>query len=212
MSGARLSPSLDLEASLWAAGYRYVAGVDEAGRGAWAGPVVAAAVVLPPDDPDLLLRLDGVCDSKQLDERSREALLQAIQQHCLTRGVGIVSPQQVDALGIVAATRLAMALAVQELVPSADYLLLDHLRLPAVPLPQHSLPKGDALVLSIAAASIVAKVTRDRIMVRAAAQVPGYGFAEHKGYGTRAHQAALGQLGPSSIHRMSFAPLREMKR
>jgi ribonuclease HII len=187
-----------------------VAGLDEAGRGAWAGPLVAAAVILPPGEPKLSHHLQGVRDSKQLSPTRREALLEVIWEHSLAWGVGAVPAAGIDTLGIVPATRQAMALALQALSPPADYLLIDYLPLPDSPLPQHSLPKGDALVLSIAAASIVAKVSRDRMMIDLETQCPGYGFARHKGYGTPQHRAALAALGPSAVHRLSFAPLRDL--
>jgi ribonuclease HII len=199
---------LAFEERLWTEGYRRVAGLDEAGRGAWAGPVVAAAVILPPDDPDLAEHLTGVRDSKQITPGPRENLLEVVQKQALAVGVGIVPPGEIDTLGIVPATHKAMTLALNAISPPADYCLIDYLVLPSVPLPQHSLPKGDARVLSIAAASIVAKVTRDRFMVDLDGQFPGYGFAWHKGYGTAQHRTALSELGPSEIHRMSFAPLR----
>jgi ribonuclease HII len=205
-------PTLDREKYAWSAGYRCVAGLDEAGRGAWAGPVVAAAVVLPPDDLDLARHLAGVRDSKMLTAARRESLLEVIQARAVTVGVGAVPPAAIDAHGIVAATRRAMHLALQALSLPADYLLIDHLVLPDLPLPQVSLPKGDALVLSIAAASIVAKVSRDRMMVDLDSQFPGYGFARHKGYGTAAHQSALASMGACRIHRFSFAPLQGMAR
>jgi ribonuclease HII len=208
MDKKQLLPTLTHETGLWARGYSRVAGLDEAGRGAWAGPVVAAAVILPPDDPDLMRHLAGVRDSKQLTAARREALLAAIEEHARAWGVGAVPPVGIDALGIVPATRRAMVLALQALSCPADYLLLDHISLSDLSLPQQSLPKGDARVLSIAAASIVAKVSRDRMMVELDARFPGYGFARHKGYGTALHQAMLTALGPSSAHRRSFAPLR----
>ncbi|HSR31787.1 MAG TPA: ribonuclease HII [Anaerolineae bacterium] len=203
-------PTLTFENRLWNDGYRYVAGLDEAGRGAWAGPVVAAAVILPPDEPALAEYLAGVRDSKRLTSARREALQESIQQVALTWGVGAVSPAEIDSTGIVAATRKAMALALQTLSPAAEYLLIDYLSLPDVALPQKGLPKGDARVLSIAAASIVAKVSRDRIMVNLDAELPGYGFGQHKGYGTVYHQTTLETLGPSPIHRLSFAPVERV--
>jgi ribonuclease HII len=203
-------PSLECEMRLWSMGYRCVAGLDEAGRGAWAGPVVAAAVVLPPLGPRLLQQLAEVRDSKTLTARRRADLFEDIQQRALAWGVGAVSPAEIDAMGIVPATRKAMALALEILSPAADCLLIDHLRLPDLPLPQQSLPKGDARVLSIAAASIVAKVTRDRMMIDLDFGLPGYGFARHKGYGTPQHQSALVALGPSIAHRLSFAPLQRL--
>jgi ribonuclease HII len=205
---AAILPTLDWENRLWRQGYRRVAGLDEAGRGAWAGPVVAAAVVLPSGDGDLARHLEGVCDSKLLSPARREELLEAIARHALAMGVGAVAPAAIDRVGIVAATRQAMALALQVLLPPAECLLIDFLRLPGVPLPQECMPRGDALVLSIAAASIVAKVSRDRMMAGLERVFPGYGFARHKGYGTEQHQAALATLGPSAAHRLSFAPLR----
>jgi ribonuclease HII len=187
-----------------------VAGLDEAGRGAWAGPVVAAAVILPADGPRILQHLAGVRDSKLLTALQRERLFQVIQDQAVAWAVGVVPPEEIDRLGIVPATRQAMGLALRALSSPATYLLIDHLSLPDVSVPQHSLPKGDRQVLSIAAASIVAKVSRDRLMVELEAQYPGYGLAQHKGYGTPQHRCALAQLGASRIHRMSFAPLRAL--
>ena len=197
------------ESSLWQAGYRCVVGLDEAGRGAWAGPVVAAAVVLPPRRSDLAAALCGVNDSKQLSPRRREELYPLIWQTALAVGVGQAGPQFIDAHGIVPATHEAMRMALRQLVVAPDYLLIDALRLPGVKVPQRGLIHGDARVLSIAAASIVAKVTRDRLMVALEPQHPGYGFAAHKGYGTATHRAALQRLGPCAIHRLSFSPLRQ---
>jgi ribonuclease HII len=204
-------PTLAYETRLWAKGYGRVAGLDEAGRGAWAGPVVAAAVILPPDDPDLLRHLAGVRDSKQLAAARREALLGVIVEHAVAWGVGAVPPADIDAMGIVPATHQAMAMALHAISPPADYLLLDYVSLQEPALPQQSLIQGDARVLSIAAASIVAKVSRDRMMVELDARFPGYGFARHKGYGTELHQAMLAALGPSIVHRRSFAPLRRLE-
>jgi ribonuclease HII len=201
---------LTYEKRLWDEGYRHVAGLDEAGRGAWAGPVVAAAVILPAGDPELARHLDGVRDSKELTAMRREALLKAIRQYALAWAVGVVPPAEIDALGIVPATRKAMALALEALAARADYLLIDHLHLPEVALPQTSMPKGDARVLSIAAASIVAKVSRDRLMAELDADLPGYGFGRHKGYGTAHHRAALETLGPCLFHRFSFAPVQRV--
>ena len=209
-SGGRSLPDLTYEMRSWEGGFRYVAGLDEAGRGSWAGPVVAAAVILPPDQPDLARRLSGVRDSKTLTATRRERLFGIIEQHALAWGVGVVPPREIDARGIVSATREAMSLALAALSHPPDYLLIDHISLPDQHLPQMSLPKGDARILSIAAASIVAKVSRDRMMVELDAVCPGYGFAQHKGYGTRQHQAALARLGPCHIHRLSFAPLQRL--
>jgi ribonuclease HII len=201
------TPTLAYEQRIWSLGYRRVAGLDEAGRGAWAGPVVAASVILPPDDCELARRLAGVRDSKLLLPGRREALMDVIAEQALALGVGAVPPAVIDRIGIVAATRRAMALALDALSPSADYLLIDHLALPDLPLPQEFMPHGDLHVLSIAAASIVAKVCRDRMMERLEDLFPGYGFGQHKGYGTEQHQLALRTIGPSATHRFSFAPL-----
>ena len=200
-------PNLEEELRLCAAGHRRIAGVDEAGRGAWAGPVCAVAVMLPLDRVDLLQVLDGVCDSKQLSPARREALLPVIQHVAEAIGIGWAGPAEVDALGIAAATRLAMARAVEGLNGRADALLIDYVRLPEVSLPQHSLPKADVRCLSVAAASIVAKVSRDRLMVALDGEWPGYGFARHKGYGTRAHRRVLESLGPSLMHLVSWKPV-----
>ena len=198
-------PSLDLEGRLWAKGYCCVTGLDEAGRGAWAGPVVAAAVALPPRDPDLLHDLSGVRDSKQLTSRRREALLEVVQQRALAWGFGSVPASEVDKVGIVPATRLAMNLALQSLPSRPDHLLIDHLSLLDVALPQTSLAKGDARVLSIAAASIVAKVHRDELLVRLAGRHPLWQWERNKGYASRGHRQALEKHGQSYLHRRSFA-------
>ena len=205
-------PDLDEEFALHAAGHTRVAGLDEVGRGAWAGPVCAAAVVLPLDRPDLLDSLAGagVRDSKQLGPARREALLPLIMETAQAVGVGWATPNEVDELGIVSATRQAMARAVGQLDGQVDALLIDHVRLPSIDLPQRALPKADVHCLSVAAASIVAKVERDRLMVALEREFPGYGLAQHKGYGTRQHRDALDKLGPLSIHRMSWRPLREL--
>jgi ribonuclease HII len=205
---ASKEPGLEHERALAEQGYRLIAGVDEAGRGAWAGPVYAAAALLPMERPDLLCALDGVKDSKLLSPRRRETLLDVVSQVALSVGVGNASAAEIDALGIVAATRLAMARALEMLSPSPQALIIDYIPLPNIALPQRALPKADQRCLSVAAASIVAKVSRDRWMIELDAQYPGYGFARHKGYGTVAHRCALAELGPSPIHRMSWAPLR----
>lgn len=204
-------PTLEIERGLWKEGYRFVAGLDEAGRGAWAGPVVAAAVILPPDDRGLVEHLAGVRDSKLLSAKQRETLLDTVLGCAVAWGVGAIQPAQIDKLGIVLATQRAMAEALQALSPRAEYLLIDYVRLPEVGLPQTSLPRGDGRILSIAAASILAKVSRDRIMIDLETRFPGYGFAQHKGYGTQQHRDALSRLGPSVLHRLSFQPLRDLK-
>ena len=204
-------PTLEIELALRAQGQCFIAGLDEAGRGAWAGPVVAAAVILPLDRPDLGSALDGVCDSKQLSAARRAVLFDTIRQVAVAVGVGVSAPGFIDRAGIVPATRRAMMQALAHLSPQADRLILDHVRLPACPLPQIAFPKADAHCLSVAAASIIAKVSRDRLMVLLDQRYPGYGFARHKGYGTGAHSAALAQLGLVPIHRFSFAPLRALR-
>lgn len=191
-------------------GYALVAGIDEAGRGAWAGPVVAAAMILP-GNATRKPALRGVRDSKLLTPLQREALFDRIQDAALAVGVGMASHNEIDDIGIVPATRLAMRRAVEALAAAPDALLIDALRLPDVPLPQRVLFHADTLCLSVAAASIVAKVTRDRLMADLDAQFPGYGFARHKGYGTQLHRHALTQLGPSAIHRISFRPVQAVE-
>jgi len=207
----RATAGLALEAELWSAGYRAIAGVDEVGRGPWAGPVVAAAVILPPD-PDALAPLLGqVDDSKRLAPSQRELLLGPIQQLALATGVGRVEASAIDRVGIAAATREAMRRALVALAVQPDFVLLDYLTLPDLPLPQRGVPHGDAISLSIAAASIVAKVTRDRWMAEQETIFPGYGFTRHKGYGTAEHHAALVRLGPCALHRLSFTPVAAMQ-
>ncbi len=201
-------PTLDLELALREQGYRFVAGLDEAGRGAWAGPVVAAAVLLPLERPNLRDALCGVRDSKQLAPSAREGLYDVIWATALAIGVGVSAPRLIDRNGIVPATRRAMMAALDQLAVQPDHLVLDHIHLPLVPLPQICRPKADAHHLSVAAASIIAKVTRDRLMVLLGRRYPGYGFATHKGYGTPAHRVALTLLGPACVHRHSFAPVR----
>ncbi len=202
---------LALEAELWAAGYRAIAGVDEVGRGPWAGPVVAAAVILP-SDPDALAPLLGqVDDSKRLTPCQRERLFDIIKRYALATGVGRVEAGVIDRVGIAAATRQAMSQALADLAVHPDFVLIDFLTLPDLSVPQRGVPHGDALSLSIAAASIIAKVTRDRWMADQEAIFPGYGFARHKGYGTAEHHAALVRLGPCALHRLSFAPVAALQ-
>jgi ribonuclease HII len=200
-------PDLSRELALLSSGGTPVAGLDEAGRGALAGPVVAAAVVLPVERFDLARLLDGVRDSKQLSPRQRELCAEAVLRVAIAAGVGQAEAEEVDALGLLPATRAAMARALAGLAVQPRHLLIDHLRLPEVPLEQSPVTRGDALVLSIAAASVLAKVARDRMLVELDARYPGYGLARHKGYGTAAHRAALLRLGPSPIHRLSYAPV-----
>lgn len=200
-------PDLAHERQLWSGGALLVAGLDEAGRGAWAGPVVAAAVVLPPDRADLPDLLPGVRDSKLMTRRQREHWAASIRACALAVGVGETSPEQVDSIGLIAATRAAMRAALQALSLTPDHLLIDHLRLTGVSAPQTPLTHGDARALSIAAASVIAKVSRDARMLELDAAYPGYGFAQHKGYGTAQHRAALAARGPAPIHRFSYAPI-----
>lgn len=206
-----IRPTLAEEQVLWEAGYRRVAGVDEAGVGALAGPVVAAAVVLPVD-PMIADVLGTVADSKVLSPAQREALFTVIMTEARAVGVGVVGADRIDAAGIAPATRAAMALAIDQLQPAPDFLLLDYVRLSYLPLRQRSLVNGDAHVLSIAAASIVAKVTRDRLMDDLAQQYPAYGFDHNRGYGTAFHLTALQQTGPCPIHRHSYRPVRGLQR
>jgi len=207
-----MSPRADLryEYNLRDQGFLHIAGLDEAGRGAWAGPVVAGAVILPLDRFDLMHALEGVNDSKQLSPKTREALLPRITDAALRVSVGYATHSEIDGFGIIPATRFAMQRALAALSVPPDALLTDAMRLPAVNLPCTALIKGDQKSLSIAAASILAKVTRDRFMVELDELFPQYGFRIHKGYGTPLHQQALRHFGPSTVHRLSFAPLREL--
>ena len=204
-----MKPTLREEYELHASGYDRVAGIDEAGRGAWAGPVCAAAVVLPLNLPSLARLLDGVRDSKLLSPTRRDALLPAIRGVAVAVGLGWASSATVDELGIAAATRQAMAQAVAGLSGCVDVLLIDYIRLPDIDLPQRALPKADSLCLSVASASIVAKVERDRLMNSMEREFPGYGFARNKGYGTAQHREALARCGATALHRMTWRPLRE---
>jgi len=201
-------PSFIEEEQLAAQGYRLIAGIDEAGRGALAGPVVAAAVILPSSVD--AAQLDGVRDSKQLSPARRERLFPHIYELAVSVGVGIVPHSIVDSQGVVKATRIAMKQAVERLSPSPESLLIDYMRLPELKLPQKGITHGDNLCFSIACASIIAKVTRDRIMVEFDRHFPGYGMAQHKGYGTRQHVACLTRLGACPIHRRTFRPVREV--
>jgi ribonuclease HII len=197
------APGLSFEQALWAAGLERVAGVDEAGRGALAGPVAAGAVIFPPQ-PGLADQLIGVRDSKQMSPTERQDWAPRLREMALAWGVGLASAAEIDELGILPATRLAAWRALQQLAIQPTHLLVDYLQLPGVPLPQTALVKGDARALSIAAASILAKTSRDAILCELDGRWPGYGFAQHKGYGTPAHLRALGQLGPCPEHRRTF--------
>jgi ribonuclease HII len=197
------SPDLSFELPLWSAGLKLVAGLDEAGRGALAGPVAAGAVILPAR-LDILSALDGVRDSKQMTPAQRRFWTERLRSGVLCYAVGFASHQEIDACGIVPATRLAMQRALNQLSLAPHHLLLDFLALPDLSIPQTSLLKGDRRSLSIAAASVLAKVARDELMCQLEAQYPGYGFAVNKGYGTLAHRRALKTLGPSPVHRSTF--------
>ena len=187
------------EEELHAAGVTFVAGIDEAGRGPLAGPVVAAAVIL---DPSALVL--GVNDSKKLSEKKRAELKPIIEQQAVAYGIGIIDEKTIDQINILEATKLAMMQAVANLKQAPQHLLIDALTLPGLTVPQTGIVKGDAKSVSIAAASILAKETRDQIMREYDAVYPQYGFAKHKGYGTRDHIQAIQEYGPCPIHRRSF--------
>jgi len=186
------------------AGYRRVAGIDEAGRGPLAGPVVAAAVILPTDFPD-----EGVEDSKQLAPVQRDRLYGIIYRHAVTVGIGIVDAGEIDRINILQASLLAMAMAAANLLPQPDYLLIDGTFPVCSRIPQMPIPGGDGVSVSIAAASIVAKVTRDRLMNAYHLYYPRFGFVRHKGYPTKDHREAIRTYGCSPIHRRTFKGVRE---
>lgn len=202
-------PDLSLEREFRARGHRLVAGVDEAGRGPLAGPVAAAAVILPPDltgDEPWLAVID---DSKRLTERRRVAAAEVIRANALAWAVEMLKPGAIDRIGIGNAVIRAMLGAVSVLRPRPEALLLDWVSIKQCPLPHRAVVKGDRISLSIAAASILAKVSRDETMQQADRRYPGYGFAQHKGYATARHLNRLAELGPTPIHRRSFRPLRQ---
>lgn len=195
--------SFEYETRGFAAGHQIIAGVDEAGRGPWAGPVVAAAVVL---DPDAIPA--GIADSKKLTAERRDALFDEIFAAAQV-GIAFADAERIDRDNILAATMWAMQRAVAALEPAPSLVLVDGNRAPPLECAVETVVKGDALSLSIAAASIVAKVSRDRMMARLDLQYPGYGFAQHKGYGTAQHSAALARHGVTPLHRRSFKPVRD---
>lgn len=203
-----LKPTFCEEIELEARGLNLIAGMDEAGRGSLAGPVVAAAVILPHHVQGKWV--DMVRDSKLLTPNRRDYLYDCIREVAVSTGVGVVASQMIDTINILQATRMAMKEAVEQMLPQPEWLLIDHLRLPEIPLPQKSITNGDALCFSIACASIIAKVYRDRLMVDMDSRYDGYGFCRHKGYGTKEHLDCLRRLGPSPIHRRSFRPVREL--
>jgi ribonuclease HII len=199
----RLQTMLEYEHQLWGEGCRYVAGLDEAGRGPLAGPVVAGAVVFA-NAPGIPL----IDDSKKLSQRLREELFDKIRSEALSTGIGVVEVDMIDRINIYQASFLAMRKALQELVNKPDHLLVDGRAYPDESIPYTTLIKGDTICYSIASASILAKVTRDRLMLEYDRQYPQYGFASHKGYATRCHLEAIEQFGYTPIHRRSFHPRR----
>ena len=205
-AGLPPSPTTDLEEALFSKGFSNVAGIDEVGRGPLAGPVVAAAVILPRRPRESWVQL--IRDSKQLTPAQRAEAYHHLVGAARTYGLGACSPREIDRVGIASATRLAMARAVEMLDPAPDHLLIDALPLPALAISQTPVVRGDALSLSIAAASIIAKVTRDRLMSTIFEErFPGYGFAAHKGYPTPDHIEVLHRMGPTAIHRRTFRPV-----
>lgn len=203
-----MPPTCDHERVLRANGAHAIAGVDEVGRGCWAGPVMAAAVVLDTtvyDHPEVL---DGIEDSKKLSQQQRESLVAVLQPYIRSAAIGWVSAHDIDCMGIMQATRTAMQQAIFGLSLVPDALLIDAVRFDTWRIAQMNLIHGDARSLSIAAASIIAKVARDRVMTQLEAASPRYGYATHKGYGTALHQKALRRHGPSHHHRHSYAPIR----
>ena len=196
---------LTYETALYERGYRSIAGVDEAGRGPLAGPVVAAAVILYQN-----ITIPGVNDSKKLSESHRESLYEEIREKAAGYEIGIVSRESIDQTNILRASLEAMKIAVCKLSVRPDFVLVDGIYCPDLNLPMEALPHGDSLSTSIAAASIVAKVTRDRIMRKLDRMYPQYGFVRNKGYPTPEHLTALGKFGPCEMHRRSFRPVREI--
>ena len=180
-------------------GYKQIAGIDEAGRGALAGPVIAAAVILP-----LNCNIDGLRDSKQLTPKQRDRLADEIYRVALSIGIGAADNRTVDRLNVLEATLFAMQNAIEKLAPQPDYLLVDGINLPKTDIPGEALRKGDSRSYSIAAASIIAKTTRDRIMIELDRTYPHYGFQGHKGYPTSQHRQAIARFGASDIHRRTF--------
>jgi len=201
----RIQNMLNFERVLWKSGIQSIAGVDEVGVGPLAGPVVAAAVIFPPGT-----ELAGIDDSKRLDPEQRVKMEAAIRRSGAAIGIGSADVDEIDRLNIYHAALLAMRRAVEALPSAPQHLLIDARTIPGVSIPQNSFFKGDGINFSIAAASIVAKTYRDRLMEELEKTYPGYGFARHKGYGTPEHQAAIRGLGPCPIHRMSFPVIREL--
>ena len=195
----RLQKMLEIEEGLYSKGIKLVCGVDEAGRGPLCGPVVAAAVILKPDS-----KIEGVNDSKKLSEKKREQVYEAIVENALAVGVGMSDVDVIESVNILNATKLAMKEAISKLKVQPEYVLIDGNQMIDITIPGETVVHGDAISESIAAASIVAKVTRDRMLIEWDKQYPEYGFAKHKGYGTKAHVEAIGKYGLTPIHRPSF--------
>ncbi|CAN5775108.1 hypothetical protein BH24ACI3_BH24ACI3_00870 [soil metagenome] len=191
---------LDFEEQAWASGFRFVAGVDEVGRGCLAGPVVAAACILDPTKP----LPEQINDSKKLTARQRQDIAAELKESVVAYAIGRIEADEIDQINILEATKKAMLLAIAALNPAADHLLIDALQIKNCPLPQKAIIKGDSISASIAAASILAKTFRDALMIEYAEQFPHYGFAGHKGYGAASHFAALREHGPCPLHRRSF--------
>jgi ribonuclease HII len=204
---ARCKPTLAEEEALYAQGYHLIAGIDEVGRGCLIGPVVAGAVIMPQNISTKWT--SKVRDSKQLSPKVREELFPFITESAVSYGVGSIANDIIDSIGIAKATCLAMIDAIKQLTPQPDFLLIDFLKLD-VRIPQKGIIDGDALCFSIACASIIAKVTRDRYMTELDNIYPGYGFAHHKGYGTKSHLIALRNNGPCPLHRRSFSPVSDI--
>jgi len=202
---SRLDAMLHFERLLWKAGIQHIAGVDEVGMGPLAGPVVAAAVVFPPGT-----EIDDIDDSKALDEETRNRLDQEIRERASAYAIGVVEVDEIDRINIYHAGIRAMQLAISNLLIPPQHILVDSRTVPGFTQPQNSFDKGDGINFSIASASIVAKVYRDRLMVELDSKYPGYGFASHKGYATPDHQRAIRDLGPCPIHRRSFDYIREL--
>lgn len=202
-----LNPDLSFERALWQLGLTLVAGIDEAGRGALAGPVAVGVVILPAGLAKIQSRLAGVRDSKQMRPEQRTYWAERIKAIALDWQVGFGGANEIDAIGIAAAVRLAAGRALERMAQPCEHLLIDYFKLKDVSTPQTALVKGDCRSLSIACASVLAKVARDALMGEMDARYPGYGFGQHKGYGTEAHLAALAVMGPCAEHRRSFRPL-----
>lgn len=201
----RLEEICFFEREMMQKGYQFIGGVDEVGRGPLAGPVVSAAVILPPET-----KIPDINDSKKLSAQKREYLFEIIQEKAISVGIGIVSVKDIDMLNILQATYMSMRHAVKQLNPQPQYLLLDAVHVPGLSIEQKGIVKGDQKSISIAAASIIAKVTRDRMMLEIDDAYPQYGFAKHKGYGTKQHLDALRKYGVCPIHRKSFAPVKDI--